>query len=52
MRIDEVASRKQRVLHPCRAEAPTGTVVGLVVTAALLEDDEFFTGACRRDLFE
>ncbi|WP_034269569.1 hypothetical protein [Actinospica robiniae] len=52
VRIVEVASRKQRVLHRCRTETPTGTVVGLVVTAALLADDEFFTGACRRELFE
>lgn len=52
VRIVEVASRRQRVLHRCRTETLTGTVVGLVVTTALLDDEEFFTGACRRELFE
>lgn len=52
VRIVEVGSRTLRVLHRCRTQTPTGTVVGLVVTAALLADDEFFTGACRRELFE
>ncbi|MBR7833688.1 hypothetical protein KDL01_10460 [Actinospica durhamensis] len=52
VRIIEVGLRPQRVLHRCRAETPTGTVVGLVVTTALLDDEEFFTGACRRELFD
>ncbi len=52
VRIVEVALRPPRVLHRCRAETPTGTVVGLVVTTALLDDEEFFTGACRRELFD
>lgn len=52
VRIVEVALRTQRVLHRCRAETPTGTVVGLVVTGVLLADEEFFIGACRRDLFD
>lgn len=52
VRIVEVALRTPRVLHRCRAETPTGTVVGLVVTAALLADEESFTGACRHDLFD
>ena len=52
VRIIEVSLRTPRVLYRCRAEKPMGTVVGLVVTAALLNDEEFFTGACRRELFD